>query len=185
MTISPETLAEQMLGQEVVSKKDKAGLFLEDAVVAIFDGLIIFRGNLNMIEAIPRLQAISMGLGLPIAVIEKQVFKKWSKKKYKVGKHVGPGNWMMCSWNTEEGFDFGLKEKYNNHGIEKDVEENEKKPTTTGKSTQTVDRSHLSGNSTSHHNSSLYPSRHRDISHHQPHLNADDDQYWEDQAWYN
>lgn len=181
MTISPETLAEQMLGHDSVGKKNTKGLFLKDAVVAIFDGLVIFRGDLNMVEAIPRLQAMSTGIGLPIAVIEKQVFKGYNKNKNKIGKHIGPGNWMLCSWNTEEGFDFGLKEKYNSYGIEKDAEENEKTSRTTAASAgnlrQPIDRSHLSTGNT-------FPPQHRARSHNSS-FYEDEDIWDETGGWCN
>lgn len=184
MTISPETLAEQMLGQEIVGKEDTRGLFLKEAIVLMFDGLIIFQGNLNMIEAIPRLQALSAGLGLPVAVIEKQTLKRYGKKKHKIGKHIGPGNWMLCSWDSEEGFDFGLKEKYNYYGIEKDkcIEKNDSLHTTNNNivkssAEEIVDRSHLGYNNHQH-------SAHRIASRNSNYF--EDDDYWNDRGpWYN
>jgi len=162
MTISPEMLAETLLGIDKVSKRQENAIFFRDAIVAIFDGLIIFRGDLNMIEAIPRLQTISAGLGLPVAIIERSAFKNFNKKKYKIGKHIGPGNFMKNSWNTEEGFDFGLKEKYNNYGIEKKFEEKPEEINTVVTHHSSVNRSHLSSGHTSvqhrvsHNNTSFY-----------------------------
>ena len=135
MTISPELLAQQLLAQDTVSQKQKGSLYLDDAIVAIFDGLIIFRGDLNMSAAIPILEGMAIGLGLPIAVIERQSFiGGYNKKKYKIGKHIGPGNWMKNSWNSEEGFDFGFKEKYDHNGFELETEEEKKSTSYTGNS---------------------------------------------------
>jgi hypothetical protein len=144
MTISPETLATNLLEDKNVSIENKKALFLKEVIVAVFDGLIIFRGDLNMAEAIPRLKAIAQGLGLPIAVIERNAIQKYNKKKYKVGRHIGPGNFMKASWNNEEGFDFGFKEKYNEHGIEKELEKKVLETYQEKTKPLPINRSHLS-----------------------------------------
>lgn len=128
MRISPEKLTEFLLKEECVITENKEALFIKQAFVCVFDGLILFQGDLNMAEAIPRLNAIAEGLGLPICVIERAAANMWNSKKFHSGKHIGPGNWLKNSWNSMEGFDFFTKDNCNTFGyLIKDKKEEENK----------------------------------------------------------
>lgn len=117
--VSPEALADVLLKQPYINVKQEGVLFLEEATVVVFDGLVIWKGNLNMALAIPRLLAMAQGLGLPLAVIEKEVFKNKKSKRRKSGKHCGPATWMKSSWTSIDGLDYGLKEQYDENGQER------------------------------------------------------------------
>ena len=117
MVISPETLIKTLLSNPIIIKKEKDCLFFNNCAIVIFDGLIIWRGNLNMKYAIPNLLLLNTAIGLPIAVIEKQVFR--GKKKYHIGKHCGPGNWIKCSWDSDCGLNIKLINEYNEDGYKR------------------------------------------------------------------
>jgi len=113
--ISPEEIAEICLGDKLVSQKDKETLFLEHAAVVVFDGLIIWRGDLNMKIAIPRLEVLAKTIGLPVAVIPKTALKEIKKKKQKPGKIIGPFYWDQSrAWDNDTGLDPSYWADYNN-----------------------------------------------------------------------
>ena len=116
MSITPELIAHSMLSMKEVSEEKEGSLFLEDAIVVILDNLVVFKGDLNMESAIPKLKVLSEAYGLPIAVIEDSIASKY---KLMAGDNVGPGLYMQNSWSSTEGLDFGLKEKYNEDGTER------------------------------------------------------------------
>lgn len=114
MAISPETLAESLLSAEKLNTRKGNDLFLYNCAVVVYDGLILWRGNLNMAKAIPNLVLLGLALGMPVAIIEKQILR--GKKRYRAGKHCGPGNWQKCSWDSESGLDLGLSYMYEEDG---------------------------------------------------------------------
>jgi hypothetical protein len=117
MPISPETLAKNLFSKKRMVEKEKDCLFFTNCAVVIFDGFIVWRGNLNMGRAIPNLILLSIAIGLPVAVIEKEALR--GKKKYRVGKFCGPGNWQKSSWDSDCGLDFGLMNEYDETGRKK------------------------------------------------------------------
>lgn len=104
--ISPEELAEICLNDELVKQEDKKALYFKKAFVLVFDGLIIWCGNLNMRAAAPRLKILAKSLGLPVAVIPNEEMGGVKKKRRKPGKFVGPGIWKNgTAWDSNRGLD--------------------------------------------------------------------------------
>lgn len=114
--VPPEALAIKIFDRDVIKEETKNGLFFKQACVVIFDGLIIYRGDINMVEAIPYLQALAKAFGLPIGIIEKESFPK-RQKRLRVGRYCGPGMWLKSSWTSAEGLDKGLSEEYDEKGL--------------------------------------------------------------------
>lgn len=104
--ISPEEIAKICLNDKNVNTEDKTVLFFKEAIVVVFDGLIIWRGSLNMHAAVERLKILAKAVGLPIAVIEGSELKSTRKKKQKPGKFIGPKYWDSDrAWDSINGLD--------------------------------------------------------------------------------
>jgi hypothetical protein len=119
LSLSPEEIADKLLNQEFIKKEQEGSLFLKNAAVLVFDGLIVWRGNINMGVAIPSLKMLEAIVGLPVAIVEDQAFGNTKKRKFRVGKHVGPGNWIKNSWDTIFGLDEIFLETYTEDGRKK------------------------------------------------------------------
>jgi hypothetical protein len=115
--ICPEEMAKVALNITSVRTKADKALFFEDAFVVLFDSLIIFKGNLNMQAAIPRLLILADALGLPIAVIENKELSSIKEKKRRPNKFIGPGFWFKHrSWDSEDGLDGAFLADYTKDG---------------------------------------------------------------------
>ena len=112
-----EALAHFLLSSAPIKEKIGNSLFIRNGVVLVFDGLVVFRGSLNMFEAIPRLQILSKIVRLPVAVIEHEDIGKANARREKLGRHLGPGNWAKNTWSSEEGFDSDTLKNYTESGI--------------------------------------------------------------------
>ena len=120
MAISLESLAKKMLHTNNIREKSSNGLYVENAIVLIFDGYSVFFGNLNMVEAIPRLKMLSAILGLPVSVIEQKLIMntgKKTKKSRSLNRYLGPNAWAKSIWNSEAGLDSESLEEYSPSGI--------------------------------------------------------------------
>ena len=104
--ISPEEMARTCLDDTLVKEKEDKILFFKNAAVVVFDGLIIWRGDLNMNVAQDRLKLLAKAIGLPVAVIAEKELETLKKKKSKTGKYLGPNFWNNYrSWDNITGLD--------------------------------------------------------------------------------
>ena len=116
--ISPEETASLCLNAVIVREEDKNALFFKDAAVLVFDGLIIWRGDLNMAVAIDRLRLLSKALGLPVAVIEGDDLRVLKRKKTNPSKFLGPAFWAEnVAWDSVKGLDAQFHNLYDKDGI--------------------------------------------------------------------
>lgn len=116
--ISPEEMANLCLNNERVKKENKEALFFEDAVVIVFDGLIVWRGSLNMEAAIDRLHVLAKAVGLPVAVVAGKDLNILKRKKTNPGKLIGPFFWDQHRvWDSIEGLDSAFHADYDKDGI--------------------------------------------------------------------
>jgi hypothetical protein len=119
--VSPEELAHICLSDGIVKKKDDKALFFNNAAVVIFDGLIIWRGDLNMHFAADRLKLLAKSVGLPVAVIQEEELKDLKRKKTNPGKFLGPAFWKTHSaWDTEIGLDSSFWGQYDGSYLKKE-----------------------------------------------------------------
>lgn len=114
--ISPEEMAKICLNDSIVTRKDNKVLFFKKAAVVVFDGLILWRGNLNMSIASKRLQVLAEAIGLPVAVIEQKHLARVRKVGREPGKFLGPGYWKNNrAWDSVTGLNKDLASRYDIH----------------------------------------------------------------------
>lgn len=116
--ISPEEMASLCLADERVKKENPNALFLKDAAVIVFDGLIVWRGHLNMEVAIDRLHVLAKAVGLPVAVVEGKDLHSLKRKKTNTGKLIGPYFWdQVRAWDSVDGLDTAFRGDYDKDGV--------------------------------------------------------------------